>query len=30
MIKYVDDAENGEISGITEEIIQKVNRQVGE
>ncbi|MCL5018665.1 MAG: hypothetical protein M1416_02795 [Candidatus Pacearchaeota archaeon] len=30
MLKYADAAENGEINGITEEIIQKVNRQVGE
>ncbi len=30
IIKYVDAAENGEIPGITDEVIQRVNRQVGE
>jgi hypothetical protein len=30
MIKYVDDAENGEIKDITSEIVQRVNKQVGE
>lgn len=30
MIKYVDDAENGEINGISDEIVQKVNKQIGE